>query len=514
MILRGILATSLGGFVCVRGFARLGDLARFSYSDTEFQRTLINRHRDDIADFLRERDSVFFPEVILSCQLERMCQSGETPPTDLLRQLVNVPKAFSKTVGGLTIKKQAGIKFQSENDMRVTQQIPFVTLAFSDEYWSEVPERPLFRIDGNHRLSASVNTTDFDDYLTPFCVILFDAHNNRRSYERTIFHTINSKVVPLTSEQNLRVILGDDANDESGFLFSDDDLKNAPYFGWSYYFTRRLLRRLNLHAGRFGHLAHLAALRDAPRSTLLALINFLGQRELIKEVEAEEERLFDALRHVDRIYENESRLHDNRCKGLLVAFVYYQLEPSTKLAEVFRNWVLSGHLYDIEEIEAKGLIGIFDKIMRSRSRTIFVSMQFSNDTDRHYDMIKEAVDEINKDYQPDIKLEQIRVDKFSEGHSYQIPDQILDLIKNSGLLIADLTKSNINVYHEIGYLMGVNEGRGLPQDNFILILRKERDGSTDKVGFNLQPWQQIRFNDTAELKNEIKNSIRKYYRLQ
>jgi hypothetical protein len=62
--------------------------------------------------------------------------------------------------------------------------------------------------------------------------------------------------------------------------------------------------------------------------------------------------------------------------------------------------------------------------------------------------------------------------------------------------------------------MGVNEGRGLPQDNFILILRKERDGSTDKVGFNLQPWQQIRFNDTAELKNEIKNSIRKYYRLQ
>lgn len=514
MILRGILASSLGGFVCVRGFAPLGDLARFSYSDAEFQRSLINRHRDDIAEFLRERDSVFFPEVILSCQLERMCQRGESIPSgDLLGQLINATRPLSKSVGGLTIKRQSGIKFQSERDTRITQQIPLATLTFDDEYWETLLARPLFRIDGNHRLSASSNNTEFDDYLAPFCVILFDANNNRRSYERTIFHTINSKVVPLTSEQNLRVILGDDTDVTGSILFSDDTLKSSPYFGWPYYFTRHLLRQASPNNEQYGHLSHLQALRVEPRSTLLRLFEFLHSRNLIRNEEQEIDRLFNTLRQIDFLYENESRLRDNHSKGLLIAFIFYQLS-SPKLAEVFRHWVLSSHLYDIEEVEAKSLINIFDKIMQSRSRTIFVSMQFSNDTERHYDMIKKAVDEINQEFKPDIKLEEIRVDKYSEGHSYQITDEILRLIKDSGLLIADLSKSNINVYHEVGYLMGVNEGRGLPQENFILTLKKEPDGTTDKVGFNLQPWQQIRFSDTDDLKNQIKESILKYYQLR
>jgi hypothetical protein len=45
----------------------------------------------------------------------------------------------------------------------------------------------------------------------------------------------------------------------------------------------------------------------------------------------------------------------------------------------------------------------------------------------------------------------------------------LSVIDGSGLLIADLTQGNKNVYLEVGYMMGLNKARGGEQDNFILI---------------------------------------------
>ncbi len=63
----------------------------------------------------------------------------------------------------------------------------------------------------------------------------------------------------------------------------------------------------------------------------------------------------------------------------------------------------------------------------------------------------------------------IRIDQFNQGYSHNINDEILDLIEDSGLLIADISHQNGNVYHEIGYLMGLNQGKGLEHKNFILI---------------------------------------------
>jgi len=42
-------------------------------------------------------------------------------------------------------------------------------------------------------------------------------------------------------------------------------------------------------------------------------------------------------------------------------------------------------------------------------------------------------------------------------------------------MLADISLGNKNVYHEIGYLMGLNKGSNKPQDNFILFYN-------DKVG--------------------------------
>jgi len=46
-------------------------------------------------------------------------------------------------------------------------------------------------------------------------------------------------------------------------------------------------------------------------------------------------------------------------------------------------------------------------------------------------------------------------------------------LDDGDLLLADITLGNKNVCHEIGYLMGLNEGKNNPQDKFILLHNKE-----------------------------------------
>lgn len=70
MILSGILHTSLGGFTVIRGVAPLGDLARCSEFNPEYQRNLIDTHKAEIERFLAARQYLFFPEVILSASLQ------------------------------------------------------------------------------------------------------------------------------------------------------------------------------------------------------------------------------------------------------------------------------------------------------------------------------------------------------------------------------------------------------------------------------------------------------------
>jgi hypothetical protein len=509
MILRGLLGESLGNFVCVRGFAKLGDIEKVSFSDQSFQRPTNRRHVADIAAFLSQHQSLFFPEVILSCQLQRTVRGKIKPlPVGLIRNGLFQSRAFNYRFDGITVRAKVGGRYRSAGDVRAEEHIHIVEIDVDEDYWRQQSAAPFFRIDGNHRLTASRENGSFYDYVTPFCVLLFDDYNENNRHSKIIFHNINSKAKALTSEENLRLILEDD-----GSLFSDDLLKST-LFGWEFYFTRHLLPRLNLNAGNFSHLGHLAALHDEPRSTLLKLFRFVLDRGLLKQEEAELDRLYEALRQVDGFYEREPALRGNRCQGLLIAFVYYQLYASVRLAGAFRRWIASGLLYDINEVEANSLVNIFDKIMESRSRTIFVSMQFSDDVRSHYDMIAEAVAEINAEFKLDIKLQQLRIDEYSAGHSYQISDEILRLIENSGLLIADLTHPNTNVYHEVGFLMGVNQGKQLKQENFILLMRNRRDVDNDKrVGFNLRGWQQVRFDETHELKARLKDSILKYYQL-
>ena len=67
--LSGILEYSMGGFLCLRGFASFKMLSAISEPNPEVQRDLIAQHQGEMAEFLNRGLYRFFPEVVLSVSL-------------------------------------------------------------------------------------------------------------------------------------------------------------------------------------------------------------------------------------------------------------------------------------------------------------------------------------------------------------------------------------------------------------------------------------------------------------
>lgn len=502
MILRGLMDKSLGGFVCIRGYAPMGDLSRVSHADLDYQRELIRTHRDTVIRFLRNRQNLFFPEVILSCLLsydfdKPRAVSGLEPLADVLRG-----KGFKSNTDGITVAIKR-MPFKGKADTRALDALQVATLTVPDGLLKMKP-LPLFRIDGNHRLSAADQEGEFRDIVAPFCVILFGSGDEDKRNSKTIFHNINSKTIPLTSEENLRIIL-DDAT-----LFPDDALREPTSFGWPYLLARRAKPSIEPKV-----VPALAGVLKHPRSALVELFKLLIEKKAITKSAAKLPDVLACFKQVDAIYAADDDLRAKHGPGLFQAFVYFCLtDTKAKLLRPFKQWVRGNHLAALTQTDAYALIEIFESIHTAKARTIFVSMQFGDDTDDTYDAITRTVKAVNADARPKIKVKQLRIDKVNRGHSFTITEEILTAIENSGLLIADLTHANPNVYHEVGYVMGLNRGKGLKQENFILIAKEAAGSSLDKtIAFNLQGVSQIRFRRLADLETRLATQIRLYYGL-
>ncbi len=503
MILRGLMDQSLGGFVCIRGYAPMGELARISHADLDYQRELIKTHRETVIRFLKNRKNLFFPEIILSCLLSYdftrpRAVSGLQPLSDILEG-----RGFKSNTNGIAIAVKR-TQFKAAADQRVPTVLQVATLTVPDVLLSAAI-LPLFRIDGNHRLSAADTEEEFRDIVAPFCVILFSDDMEDRRNSKTIFHNINSKSIPLTSEENLKIILDDET------LFSDEALKDPSNFGWPFLFARKAKTSIEPVA-----VPALKYVLENSRAVLVDLFRLLIDKRAIKASEKELPDVQACLRTVHDIYDADADLKANRCVGLFQAFVYFCItDAKDGRLEPFKHWVKGNHLAAMKTTDAHALIDIFERVHTARKRTIFISMQFGAGTDATYKTIKKTVVQINKECRPKIKIEPLRIDKLIKGHSFTITDEILAAIENSGLLIADLTHGNKNVYHEVGYLMGLNKGKHLKQENFILLVRDNGKGNVEKdVGFNLKGVSQIRFKEMNELEEELDKVIRAYYGLE
>jgi hypothetical protein len=490
MKLKGILDFSLGNFLCLRGFAPLGVLQAISKADESYQRTPKDPRIKEISDYLKSGEFLFFPEVILCATLHD--GESETPEVNQLWEAIKQgrSKRMMRFVNGIRLSSVVS-RSRKVEDIRAVQFYQTATLQFPDK-----KEGIFSRIDGNHRLSA---TTDVSvrEYITPFCIILCRNATEFRQFSRALFHNINYRQVPLAKEHNLRLIL-DDSD-----LFPDDQLKTLPSFGWHYYLARKLRESFDSAL-----LPNLKAMIDAePYSFLVDNLGFLLDKAVLGPNEKAIPRFKKAISEVNALFNDTSALKGTTNRGLLGSLAYYQL-GSPAIVPSFVQWIVDNNIYRIADSSSPDLINIFDNVIMSRRRTIFVSMPFGKaKPDDHYAVIERVADEISEanTLSPPLKVQ--RVDWFINGTSYIIQDKIIKMISDCGLLIGNLTHCNPNVYHEIGFLMGKAKAEGQDVANILLVLDESVDKDDQFVAFNLRGYAQLRF---TQLEKEFAPKLRKY----
>jgi hypothetical protein len=477
----------------------MGVLQDISEAPEDIQRVPKEARLTEIGNYLRKGELVFFPEVILCA-----CLHEEDVTSDLAAaffEKVKAGAAFKSAAfaNGITINSTVS-KSQGPDDIRAVKFFQTATLSFRGKL-----TKPFARLDGNHRLSASKEQL-VRDRVTPFCLILCQNRVEFNRFSRALFHSINYKQVPMTMEHNLKLIL------ESVDLFPDELLQKDPSFGWPYYHARKLHGKLDLDL-----LPNIEPfLRDEPRTFLLRQFEFLIACGVLNDNEYAIKRLKTSLGKVNGLFDTWPALKESKNLGLLAALVYYELRKDALVAS-FVRWVLENHLQLIENSGASDLIAIFDKVITSRKRTIFVSMPFGKTKpEDHYAIIQRVAQEVSEAHslKPALKVE--RVDWFHDGTSYEINDKIIEMMSDCGLLIGNLTHCNPNVYHEIGFVMGKAKAEGKAVAPMLLFLDESAPEDNDKfVGFNLRGIKQLRFTrPEGEFAPALKENLERFFKVK
>ena len=226
-----------------------------------------------------------------------------------------------------------------------------------------------------------------------------------------------------------------------------------------------------------------------------------------------------------------SKMKDD-CVGnlsMLASLVYYKLFDESRFNS-FVDWIMKNGIHKIEVNDylpthnANSLIALFERIYEAKAKEVFISMQFGDpQSEMIFEKVVQTVEKFNKSKGLDIAITPIRIDQAVIPHSFTIPEEILRAIDGSSLILADLSSCNINVYHEIGYAMGVAKKKKIEPPLILLYKtdtvfnRQEKD--TDKlkkdidkfVGFNLRGTNQLRFATYKELTDQLTERLEAHF---
>ena len=460
MVLRGVLERAFGNILCLRGYARLGDLASSSKADDNYQRSLEADHVDDVVEFLDGGKYTFFPELILGCSMSKLGLSAEE--IESFYNVVDTGQAFKYSriydLGISTFVKKYG---NAEFPRHVTASIYNLDrIAF---------QRPFSRIDGNHRLEAVEKVSErVKLYNAPFCLALFRNDEECRKFGTVFFHNINYRARPIPEEQNLRVIL-DTKNDDGSYVFDDETLKTEKSFGISYYYTRQFRRTTDLSMVR--NVARIA--ESFERTLFLRVFELLGAKGYDGE-------LIDAVKCALPLVEVAlSRRSLDRCNlGVAVALIYFAVKESGKCVESFLDWLIRNELQFLKygDVDSRWVISVFEKTHSRGPYKVFVAMPYvSNQHVNEYNkLFKEVLGELSnpKKDGDGIRYELIPIMRF-RGAAQRIDRRLIEKIKECDIFIADITGNNENVIFEVG----LAEGNGKQ----MLLIRSVDDAKPDKV---------------------------------
>jgi hypothetical protein len=346
------------------------------------------------------------------------------------------------------------------------------------------------RIDGNHRLQAIESMANIN-YRVPISILLLhpdvDSVDSQRT-EMEIFHTINSKAIPLTLVEQYRGYLN---------LFDVSELYEK---GEEFAITKMYLQRRSAIKFNFGN-----CFAELDEMVLHCVKFFIDRKRNVTDA-----LLFEAFEYLNQeILPKYSELREFKNKFAIIPFIWFwyidkfdephiKNEPLLKL-NGYINWFIRNKLYEVNNFDPASSIDNFEHI----PRTIFMSMKFCDDTKDTYDAVEQVRDTLKRD--DGIELELIKVDEHKDGHSGEIYPRIKTGIERAELVIADLTHGNHNVYHEIGYAQGLGKK--------VLLLWREYNGlkADDEIGSNLKMHDQVRFSSISDLRETLLKKIRQCF---
>lgn len=627
--LEGIIYNTFYGYVVLRGFAPIGDLADISKRPPSYQRNADNQHKLDIVRYLSGTNS-YFPEITLACRVQDYEGLIQSIGTDK-----DISKEESAYVKGLYV---------------LSERLPIGRDRARHAYLEikkPTEEEKMLRVDGNHRLepfssdiewwyqlvedrSAIDGETDPDkrkgwlDHqaneerdkiakkIVPFTIIMSDGTNegNANNFEAKIFHDINFKAKPLREEASLKIIselkafeidkLGDEypltielIEEVKRGVFNNIPWLKVEVETEKSYFRTSCLRIVQLLFSQRGKAEEMLAKVQADSSELEKKVTKQQQKvdndvkkiadkvkdvqnleinnpsfkdmslykETNLEIEASQLELNLAKNELDMLVQERTHikykietlknyLEDCSRKeailstitdltaiyrelgsehygniSYLCALVYYSLLDRERLRS-FIDWSKQNGINkitqpdDLSKDASINLITMFDQIHLAKKNEIFVSMQFGDSqSELIFEKIVRAIEKFNSK-NPDVSLRvtPIRIDRNVDSNIFSIPERIKTAIQSCGLFIADLSSANINVYHEIGYAMGIAESHGMVP-NIILLYKENTSHNKDKtdkdkfVGFNLRNFSQLRFTDYEQLVGGLLQRLEKYYRI-
>ncbi len=444
----------------------LQEIAQLKTYDEGYQRKRDVEHEDKLIEYLQNSSNRYLPDIILAIRHPDM----------------NFGDKYLLRNNHFNIKK-----IEAYHTLRI-------------QFWTDHALSNIKIIDGNHRVSAikKLLRDNPQSELTDFEIgVTFIFTNDTQSdfeNELALFYYLNSKSKPL---------LPNDYLNEATQNLSDSKAKEIDW--WMYVFKKSNDRLNDIFSEYINDKKKL-------QNSIVSSCDYLATKIQKDDLETMP-IFFDMLSDIVNLPVINSIIiefmEQNKLSTLIniIFFIYSKEEDITVTAiEIndFYNWLRnSAKLTEFDNFE--NLYQTFKETFVTQDYKIFVAMEFKNQ-DSTFKAIESVIKQVAREIEK--PLECIRIDKLYKGHTYQIMDEILSQIQHNRLLIADITNMNANVYLEVGYAMGLAKVNKI--DNQIMFFVKD-EGAETKVGFDLTSYQQNRYKDTEQLREQLEVQLKAYY---
>ena len=481
--LSGILEYSMGGFLCLRGFASYKMLSHMSQPNPAVQRDLIEEHKGEMADFLNKGEYRFFPEVILSLNLT----DGKTD-FDLLANMhfeLQEGKTWNKLINGFYFSVSQN---KTKNVIGPYSPLPAIERINIAHIKFDEKEHVLTRIDGNHRLSAADEVTgDFD---TPFCLLLFRTPQENEQFSRAIFHNINAKQIPLMLEENLKVIL------TSPDTFPDAKLISDPSFGWKYYLARKTINEID-----YTYFPSIYAfIGKSQYSFFVELFGFLLKNGTVEENDSAVTKVKSELTNIQNALLESEISGATKNVAVIGALAYYKITNPSKYRG-FLSWVRKNNIGNVEKLHIGDVINLYDEIFEHVPKKAFLARWYPDaekDGDTEVGKAKQRLQAMQA-VADELGLELTDLGTRETG-SFDIREVMYRDIRECDIFIADLSGARHNVMVEVGYaLKHVETGR-------MLFYFQESD-TCKTVPFDVNHLNFVPIVDSGEIRSTVKEHI-------